>query len=202
MYKIVFVLIIIALYAHLYLHFLVNPNNECSLLEDISKEDITNAVYVKHPFYFDATVLRKELDLTVKTKDVSKYIKVYDLSYDEVPLLEPYVRFYSTRKGVHFIKKKKWLDTNNSCRTFYRIHKGIFDVYCIHPKYKEFVSSKTEIKDVSKFIKLTLHQDSILFLPRSWYILFEALEKDSKIEQIQYFTPLNKVANAISTIIK
>jgi hypothetical protein len=202
MFKIIFVLIIIALYAHLYLHFVVNPNNDCSLLDDINKEDITNKVYVKQPFFFDATILRKELSLKTKNKCNEKHIEIYDLSYDSIPLLEPYVRFYATRNAIHFIKKRKWTDSNDSCRTFYRIHKGTFDVYCIHPKYKEFVSSKKEIKDTSKFIKLTLHQDSILFLPRSWYIRFDSLEKDSKIEKIKYFTPLNQVANAISKIIK
>ncbi len=214
MFKILFVLFIIALYCHIYLHFVVNPNNECSVLRDISKEDITNSVYTKQPFIFDASLLRKELKLNLKNKKTEKYGDVYDLTYSTIPLLEPYVRFHAKKNAIHFIKKKKWLDTNQSCRTFYRIHKGTFDVYCIHPKYKELVSIKKE-KDKDKekekdkeknnessFIKLTLHQDSMLFLPCKWHVRFVPLEKDTTIEKIQYFTPLNQVANVISKIVQ
>jgi hypothetical protein len=199
MFKIVILLFFLALYAHLYLHFIVNPNNECTILDDINKEDISNRVYVKQPFIFDASLLRKEPKLTNKFNS-EDYGNVYDLSYESSPLLEPYVRFQSTRKVVHFTKKKKWLDTNLSCRTFYRFHKGNFKACCIHPKYKELVSDKNHLKDHPAFIRLTLHEDSILFLPAYWYVHIVPIEKDSILEKIQYFTPLNQVANAISKI--
>jgi hypothetical protein len=199
MFKIIIVFVFLSLYAHLYLHFIVNPNNEYTILEDINKEDITNSVYVKEPFIFDSSLLRKELVL--KKDTLCKDIHVYDLSYVSVPVLEPYVRFYAKRTIHHFIKKKKWLDTNLSCRTFYRFHQGTFHVCCIHPKYKELVSSK-QLKDHPKMIHLTLHQDSCLFLPAYWYIQIIPVKKDSLVDKIQYFTPLNQVANAISKIIQ
>jgi hypothetical protein len=199
MFKIVILLILLALYAHLYLHFIVNPNNECTILHDINKEDITNTVYVKQPFIFDASLLRKELKVKDCNKKSEPYGDIYDVSYASVPILEPYVRFSSKRTIVHFNKKKKWLDTNNSCRTFYRFHKGTFEVSCIHPKYKDLVSSK-ELKEHPKLIRLTLHQDSILFLPPYWHVMIRPLEKNSDIDKIQYFTPLNYLANSISKI--
>jgi hypothetical protein len=200
MFKIAILIFLLALYAHLYLHFIVNPNNECSILHDINKEDVTNTVYVKQPFMFDASLLRKEPKLKDKKFTTEDYGNVYDLSYVSVPILEPYVRFHTTRKVVHFTKKKKWLDTNLSCRTFYRFHKGNFKVSCIHPKYKELVSDKNHLKDHPRFIRLTLHEDSILFLPAYWYVQIVPLEKDSIVDKIQYFTPLNQLANAISKI--
>jgi len=204
MFKIVIVFILLALYAHLYLHFIVNPNNECTILEDINKEDITNLVYVKQPFLLDASLLRTELNLKDKDKDIpncsNPYGEVYDISYVSVPILEPYVRFSTKRQVMHFIKKRKCLDTNHSCRTFYRFHKGTFQVSCIHPKYKELVSDKKQLKEHPHMIRLTLHQDSVLFLPCYWYVHIVPLEKDSMVDKIQYFTPLNQLANAISKI--
>ena len=200
MFKIVIIFILLSLYAHLYLHFIVNPNNECTILEDINKEDITNLVYVKQPFLLDASLLRKELEVKDLATLSEPYGNVYDMSYVSIPILEPYVRFSSKRQVVHFIKKKKWLDTNISCRTFYRFHKGTFQVSCIHPKYKELVSDKKQLKEHPSLIRLTLHSDSVLFLPCYWYVHIVPLEKDNMVEKIQYFTPLNQLANAISKI--
>ena len=200
MFKIVILICLLALYAHLYLHFIVNPNNECTILHDINKEDVTNTVYVKQPFIFDASLLRNEPKLKDKKFNTQDYGNEYDLSYVSVPILEPYVRFHSIRKVVHFTKKKKWLDKNDSCRSFYRFHKGNFKVCCVHPKYKELVSDKTQLKDHPNFIRITLHEDSILFLPAYWYVQIVPLEKDSIVDKLQYFTPLNQLANAISKI--
>ena len=199
LFKIVVLFILLSMYVHLYLHFIVNPNNECTILEDINKEEITNSVYVKQPFLFDALFLQKELTLQ-ENKIKTDYGDVYDLSYSSIPLLEPYVRFYPKRTLIHSTKKKKWLESNDSCRTFYRFHKGTYQVSCIHPKYKELVSNKKQLKEHPKIIRLTIHPDSILFLPAYWYVFISPIEKDSMIDKIQYFTPLNQLANTISKI--
>jgi len=202
LFKIVVLFILLSLYVHLYLHFIVNPNNECTIVEDINKEDITNSVYVKQPFLFDALFLQKELTLKDKDKKTMDYGDIYDLSYSSVPVLEPYVRFYPKRTLIHSIKKKKWLETNDSCRTFYRFHKGTYQVSCIHPKYKELVSNKKQLKEHPNIIRITIHKDSILFLPAYWYVLISPIEKEGMIDKIQYFTPLNHLANTISKITK
>jgi len=186
---------ILILYAHLYLHFFVNPNNHCSVLSNLTKEDITDRVYTKLPFLMDGSTLRREIDISMGP--------VYDLSYESIPFLEPHVRFYPTRKIQHCLKKK-WIETNDACRTFYRIHKGSFRVTCIHPSKKDYIQNKKEWKQMKKkedLIHLTLHEDSVLFLPNDWSLYVEPLE-DSILEKIQYYTPLNIVANSISKIFK
>lgn len=199
------VFFILFFYAHLYLHFLVNPNNECSILTDITKEEISNNVYTKQPFLFDGTSMKKNPCLKEKISE-SKY-DLYPLSYETNPLIEPYVKFFPSRNVICCLKKKKWIETNDSCRTFYRIHKGTFHVICIHPNKKECIKHKTkkeikELKDNPDLIQVTLHEDSILFLPNDWSIYLEPLEKDCMIEKIQYYTPLNLFANSISRILK
>lgn len=199
------VFFILFFYAHLYLHFLVNPNNEFSVVSKITKEEISDHVYRKLPFLLDATILRR--DPRLKDKKCEKKYDSYDVTYDTIPLLEPYVKFYSVRKVFCCLKKKKWMETNESCRTFYRIHKGSFHVTCIHPHKKDVLSvqNKKELKELKKnedLIHITLHEDSLLFLPNSWHMYLEPLEDDSMLEKIQYYTPLNIMANSISKIFK
>ena len=202
MIKIFVSIFVLCIYAHLYVHFIVNPNNECTVLNEMKKEDITNAVYTKQPFIFDARDIKKKYELKEKTTETN--YSVYDVSYESIPSLEPYVRFFPCRKVFECRKKKRWVETNKSCRSFYRIEKGMFNITCIHPKYKSIVESKKdlkkELKDNKEIIHLTLHQDSIISLPTYWHIYIDPLEKDSILEKIQYYTPLNRVANAISKI--
>ena len=69
-------------------------------------------------------------------------------------------------------------------------------------KKKDALEHLKKIKENEELIHLTLYQDSILFLPKEWYLFIEPLEKNSMIEKIQYYTPLNQIANAISNITK
>ena len=202
MIQYIILFIILFFYAHLYLHFLVNPNNECSILNVVTKEDVSNKVYTKQPFLFDATSIRKEPKLNDSEKLSEKKYDVYTLLYDKSPLLEPYVKFFPTRNIFCCHKKKKWIETNDSCRTFYRIHKGTFHITCIHPNHSHLLDKKKELKNNTELIQLTLHEDSILFLPNNWSIYIEPLEVETMIEKIQYYTPLNLFANSISKILK
>jgi len=187
----VVIFLILFFYSHLYLHFIVNPNNECSIVTHLTKEDISDQVYTKQPFLLDATLFRKETDT---------------IEYESIPLLEPFVKFYPHRKWIPCPMKHKWMETNDSCRTFYRVDKGSFHVTCIHPLLKHLSLNK-DLKPSKKWkknkecIQLVLHEDSLLFLPKDWYIFIEALE-DSKLDKIQYYTPLNVMANSISKILK
>ena len=197
------IFIIVALfgiYAHLYIHFMVSPNNDASILKKITKEEITNSVYSKLPFVFDASVLRRESIRNQKIEHTE--YDLYELPYYSIPILEPYVKFYPYRYLFECKKKRKWIETNDSCRTFYRVHQGSIHFSCIHPKKKDLLENKKELKDHEDLIHLTLYQDSVLFLPKDWSVYVEPLEKKSIIEKIKYFTPLNQVANAISKISK
>ena len=197
MFKIILIVIMIAFCAHLYIHFMVNSNNQCELFLELTKEEVTNSVYTKQPFLFDATSLKGNYSL--KDKIVCKKYDSYDVSYISYPILEPFVRFFPKTTIVECKKKKRWKETNDSCRTFYKIQKGTLNITCIHPKYKELLSSKKELKENEHLIRLMLHPDSALFLPNYWHIYVDPLE-DSVLEKIQYYTPLNKVANTISKI--
>jgi len=195
MIEYVIVFLLLFFYSHLYLHFLVNPNNECSIVTNLTKEEISDHVYTKQPFLLDATLFRPEI--RYNDSDTSNTV------YEPMPLLEPYVKFYPHKKRIGCAKKKKWVETNDACRTFYRVDKGSFQITCIHPSQ----TKENPLKSIKKWkknedlIQLTLHEDSLLFLPKDWYIYIEALE-DSKIEIIQYYTPLNLLANSISKILK
>lgn len=200
MFKIVLVIIFVSFYAHLYIHFMINPNNECSFFNEMTKEEVTNAVYTKQPFVFDATKLTCSHELKEKKSD-KKYDQ-YDVSYISHPILEPFVRFFPKVNVFECKKKKRWTETNSACRTYYKITKGTIHVTCIHPKYinKKMKLTKRDIKENENFIRLTLHADSILFLPNYWYVYIDPLDK-SVLEKTQYFTPLNKIAIAISKIL-
>jgi len=207
-FQYVMVFVLVFFYAHLYLHFLVNPNNQCSIVSNLTKEEVTDHVYQKQPFLLDATSFRKDCRKILSTlKPVSETsVESSSLSYEPIPILEPYVRFYSDRKRMHFLKKKKWLETTESCRTFYHVYKGTFHVTCIHPHKKEDIPKKTKdyklLKKNVDLLQLTLHEDSMLFLPKDWILYIESLEKDSMLEKIQYYTPLNLLANSIFEIYK
>lgn len=200
MIRIIIIVALFGIYAHLYIHFMVSPNNDASILKTITKEEITNSVYSKLPFVFDATLFRKEPNLD--EKEPHKEYDLYKLPYHSIPLLEPYAKFFPYRKVFQCKKKRKWLDSNDSCRTFYRIHQGSFHFSCIHPKKKNLSENLKEIKENEELIHLTLYQDSLLFLPKDWILYVEPLDKESMLEKIQYYTPLNQMANAISKISK
>jgi hypothetical protein len=135
-------------------------------------------------------------------KESKKEYDLYELPYYSVPLLEPYVKFFPLHYVFECKRKKKWIETNDSCRTFYRVHKGSFHFTCIHPKKKNTLEKIKELKDHEELIHLTLYQDSVLFLPKDWHVYIEPLDKQSMLEKYQYYTPLNQVANAISKISK
>jgi hypothetical protein len=205
MIQYIMVFILVFLYAHLYLHFLVNPNNQCSIVTTLTKEEITDHVYQKQPFLLDATLLQKDICLKNKSIDPQNNVDTYIVDYHPVPLLEPYVRFYTHKKVLCCKKKKKWMETNDSCRTFYRVYKGSFRVTCIHPYKKDCIPKTKEHKHLKKnvdLIHLTLHEDSVLFLPKDWNLYIEPLEEGSMLEKLQYYTPLNLLANTISKIPK
>jgi hypothetical protein len=76
-------------------------------------------------------------------------------------------------------------------------------VTCIHPYKTDLLQKKKEWKKLKKnedLIQFTLHEDSLLFLPNYWYLYIEPLESGSKIEKIQYYTPLNLVATTLSKL--
>jgi len=208
MFNIVICIFFIMMYIHIYLHFKINPLNEMSILTDKCKQEISNTCYYKLPFIINDATFINTIDISnctkcndtkcndtkcndTKVKD-NKYIK----EYESIPLLEPYVKFF-TNNVVHKIKKNKIIDIhfNLECRNFYIVHKGTVEITCIHPKYKEHLSSIKSttykfIENHPNMIHITLHEKEILFLPNYWYIYIKSTE-NTIIEHIKYSTILN-----------
>ena len=193
----------ILIYLHIYVHFKISLFNEFTDINDICKEKIMSAIYFKLPFVFDGTMILKPL-LEKKEKDRRK---IYKKTYENLPLLEPSVRFF-TNDTIYELKKGKHIDIhrNLECRNFYMIHSGKVIVYCVHPKYKDNMnldkSNKNTnnkidkniefIENNSEILRIELYPNSILFVPNYWFIYVKALEK-SVVEKVQYKTILNEV---------
>jgi len=207
MFNIVLCFFFIMIYIHIYLHFKINPLNEMSILTDKCKQEISNTCYYKLPFIINDATFINTIDISNCTKsndtkcndtksNDTKLNNIYIKEYDPIPLLEPYVKFF-TNNTIHKIKKNKIIDihSNLECRNFYIVHKGIVEITCIHPKYKDHLNTINEntykfIENHSSMIHLTLHEKEILFLPNYWYIYVKS-NKNTIIEHIKYSTILN-----------
>ena len=166
MLTLVFVIGLLILYLHTYVHFYVHPSNELITLEDVYRQELTSQIYMKLPLLFHAKTIRRDPEL-VEAVQKDGYA-VYDTVYDPVALLEPSVKFFPSSKVYQFKESTKTdvnvdvsgqataeqataeqanaeqanakpfiVETNLACRTFYRIHTGKYKVTCIHPKYRD-----------------------------------------------------------------
>lgn len=180
----------IMVYIHIFLHFMVSRANQLSKLKDVCKEDITNTIYFKLPFMFDGSTIIQNVDISACTKLDNKYIK----TYESIPMLEPYVKFF-TNNEIYKIKKGKIIKPhrNVECRNFYILHKGKVHITCIHPKYRETFKETDVFIENDEHIHLELTEKQILFLPNYWYIYIKAEDKHTIIEKIQYSTIMNQV---------
>ena len=185
--KIIIYFLLIMIAIHIYLHFIVHPENYLSTLKDTTREEITNTVYYKLPFIINGS----DIIQPTKLKEYTKKEKgIYTKTYESIPLLEPLVKFFPN-DIVYKIKKNKYLPLhyNLECRNFYIVHKGIVKVYAIHPKYKDILLDKME--DHSKILQITLAEKEILFVPNYWRVYIKAID-ESIIEKVQYKTIMNQ----------
>jgi hypothetical protein len=170
---------------HIYLHFIVHPENDLSILKEITREEITDTVYYKLPFIIKGIDTQIELKECVK---MSKY--VYMKTYEPITLLEPLVKFF-TKDSVYKLKKNKTIpvESNLECRNFYIVNKGSAVIHAIHPKYKDVPLNK--IEEHSKILHNTLEEKEAIFIPNYWGVYIRALD-DTIIEKIQYSTIMNQ----------
>jgi hypothetical protein len=185
--KLIILFLFVMIYIHIYLHFKINPLNELTVLNDICKQEISNTCYYKLPFVFNGKPILNNVDLSNNIK-----------AYEAMPLLEPYVKFF-TSTSMHKLKENKIvkLHKNLECRNFYIIHKGTANVTCIHPKYDsnfKNVNSNTYsfIDSHKQMIHLELKENDILFIPNYWYVYIKSTDKNTIIEQLHYSTILNQ----------
>ena len=172
----------ILLYLHIFIHFKINSLNEFTTIDHIiSKEKILSSIYYKLPFVFDGTTVIKNLPENSK--------KTYTKTYENLPLLEPSVRFFTT-DTIYKLKKGKEIKmhTNLECRNFYMVHSGKVDIYCIHPTMKDIDTKNID----NNILRVELYPNSILFVPNYWSVYVKASEK-SVVEKVQYKTILNEI---------
>jgi hypothetical protein len=200
--NIIFLIVFIIVYLHVYIHFRVTNNNEFIELDDICRNEITNNIYYKQPFYFDGTSISHKLDLNDSLKTSHKGYDVYKLIYEPLPLLEPNVKFFPKTSAYYYQKANKHseVERNLECRNFYFVHSGKVRITCIHPKYSEHFLHKVNKNTIVEFIKknenmlnIELEPNMILFVPNYWYVFMESMEKNTCVEKIQYKTILNNV---------
>ena len=183
--KIIIYFLLIMIAVHIYLHFIIHPENYLSKLKDTTGEEITNTVYYKLPFIINGADLHPvQLNECIK---IDK--RTYKKTYESIPILEPLVKFF-TNDTIHKLKKDKFLSlhSNLECRNFYIVQKGTIMVHAIHPKYKDVLINNIETH--SKILKITLAEKEMIFIPNYWGVYIKALD-DAVIEKIQYKTIMN-----------
>jgi len=105
MLTLVFVIGLLILYLHTYVHFYVHPSNELITLEDVYRQELTSQIYTKLPLLFHAKTIRRDPEL-VEAVQKDGY-DVYDTVYDPVALLEPSVKFFPSSKVYQFKEATK-----------------------------------------------------------------------------------------------
>lgn len=204
--RILFIIIILFIYIHIYIHLHVSKYNEInSSLLDINNNELTNKIYNKLPFIFNAEHIITKTDLSQCIIDNECYIK----TYEPYKLLEPSVKFFT--KNVIYKKNKHYLHYNLHCRTFYKSNDDPINFVIIHPKYKYNFNEKQDcnyetseqiinyIKNSKNFINITIKKDEILFVPNYWIVYYEITDNQS-VECIQYSTILNQFSFIIHKI--
>ena len=183
--KIIFYFLLIMTAIHIYLHFMIHPENDFSTIKEITREEITDTVYYKLPFII------KGIDTQIELKECVKLSKtVYTKTYEPIDLLEPLVKFFP-KDTVYKLKKNKTmpLETNLECRNFYIVHQGSAIIHAIHPKYKDVPLDK--IEEHSKILQNTLGEKEAVFVPNYWGVYIKAMD-DTIIEKVQYSTIMNQ----------
>jgi len=230
MLTLVFILGLVILYLHTYVHFYVHPSNELITMEDVYRQELTSQIYTKLPVLFHAKTIRREPDLKcVEAIQKDGYL-LYETLYDHVTLLEPSVKFFPFSKVYQFKDvsgqaveqaaeqataeqaaehatepetKPFIVETNLACRTFYRIHSGKYKVTCIHPKYTDHFNRG--VKDPS-FIQehpQMLHLElhqDSILFLPNYWYILLQPIESGQIEVIQYSTPLNIINFAYEKI--
>lgn len=184
--KIIIYFLLIMVAVHVYLHFIIHPENDLSIIKDITREEITDTVYYKLPFII-SKIDTPSIELNECVK-ISK--RIYSKTYEPIPLLEPFVKFF-TKDTVYKVKKNKTmpLESNLECRNFYIVNKGSMMIHVIHPKYNSVTSDKIETH--SKILHITLREKELIFIPNYWGVYIKALD-DSIVEKVQYSTIMNQ----------
>lgn len=183
--------------------FKVNINNEIyEYNEEMTKQQITNEVNFKLPFYFTSPHIQNHNGIH---QDMSN--NEIEYKYFPRPILEPFVKFFID-SCVFKMKKKEKSDVYHHLhfRNFYLVKQGHVQFHIIHPKYADNFIVDGEVqnnKNINNFIKnnkdfitIELKKDSVLFVPNYWLVFIESKSDKTIIEKIQYKSILNELCFA------
>ena len=165
---------------------MIHPENDLSLIKEITREEVTDTVYYKLPF-----IIHGINTPPVEIKECDKISKRrYMKTYESITLLEPLVKFFP-KDSVYKLKKNKTMpvESNLECRNFYIVNKGSAMIHAIHPKYKDVPVDK--IEEHTKILHNTLGEKEAIFIPNYWGVYIRALD-DTIIEKVQYSTIMNQ----------
>ena len=186
--------------------FKINKNNEIYEFNNVlSKQNITNEIAYKYPFYFNIDHIIQN-NPNGKIIENHKNYNIYNQNYEAINILEPFVKFYDNNIKIEFKKKNKNLPLESFLyyRNYYMVHEGKIKVTLIHPKYKEnfiknnkLITNKENIKFIkenSQFKHAVLEKNQCIFIPNYWIVFVENLEEPNTIvELIQYKSILNEL---------
>ena len=140
-----------------------------------------------------------------KIIEKNKYYNIYKQNYENINILEPFVKFYTDNLKIEFKKKNKNLPLEyfKHYRNFYIVKEGSIKVTLIHPKYKEnfiqnnkLITNKENIKfikDNSQFKTIILNKNQCIFIPNYWIIFLENVESKTTIELLQFKSIMNEL---------
>lgn len=205
-WELIILIIIFFIYFHIYMMFKINKNNEIYEFNNVlSKQNITNEIAYKYPFYFNIDHIIQN-NPNGKIIENHKNYNIYNQNYEAINILEPFVKFYDNNIKIEFKKKNKNLSLESFLyyRNYYMVHEGKIKVTLIHPKYKEnfiknnkLITNKENIKFIkgnSQFKHVVLEKNQCIFIPNYWIVFVENLEEPNTIvELIQYKSILNEL---------
>jgi len=205
LWEIIIIITIFFTYFHIYMMFKVNKNNEIfNFNNTLSKQNITNEIAYKLPFYFNMDHLMRETN-NGKLIEKHKYYNIYKQNYENINILEPFVKFYYNNTKIELKKKNKYLPLEyfKHYRNYYIVHNGSVKITLIHPKYKEnfiqnnkIITNKENIKFIKnnlQFKSVVLNKNQCIFIPNYWIVLVENYDTNSTIELIQFKSLINEL---------
>ena len=85
--------------------FKINKNNEVYEFDNVlSKQNITNEIAYKYPFYFNIDHIIQN-NPNGKIIEKSQNYNIYNQNYESINILEPFVKFYDNNIKIEFKKK-------------------------------------------------------------------------------------------------
>ena len=204
--EIIFFIVFMILYFYVYVELKVNKHNQIYYFDkEITREHIYKESLIKLPFFFNGKHINEDYGKSSMTQiNKTKQYKMYEKSYDEISLLEPYTKF-KAEQYIYTIKKNGYLPllSLESSLNYLIVKKGKVKISFVHPKFKENVKNRDKLKDnqhMIDYIKehnnihtLECFENTVIYVPNHWILFIENIhDHASTLEIIYYKTITNQ----------